>query len=101
MAGHTTRLRRPATRRAARAQPGQVKIMRYKVCIVSWMAPGSRYKKIVSWLRRETLGRDTSRQGCDTAQQCTTIRRWGLRHVRHGAQCSRHRGQSRDTNFVS
>ena len=40
-----TRPRRPATRRAARAQPGQVRMLRYKVCIVSWAAPGSRYKK--------------------------------------------------------
>ena len=43
-----TRPRRPATRSAARAQPGQVRMLRYKVCIVSWAAPRSRYKKNVS-----------------------------------------------------
>ena len=58
------------------AHPGQVRVLRYKVCIVSWAAPRSQYKKkIVSWLRGETLGRDTAHHGYDTAQQCTTIRR--------------------------
>ena len=32
-------------------------------------------KKIVSWLRGSTLGRDTAHKGCDMAQQWATIRR--------------------------
>ena len=54
------------TRRAARAQPGQVRMLRYKVCIVSWAALGrdtKKKKKIISWLRGATLGLDTAQLG--------------------------------------
>ena len=58
----------------------------------------SRYK----WLYRDRRGRPyvtTQRtRGCDTAQQCATIRR---KELRHGAQCARDRGLCCDTNFVS
>ena len=46
-------------RRSARAQPDQVRMLRYKVCIVSWLAPRSRY----------------SRTSHDTTRHCVAIRR--------------------------
>ena len=100
--GHDT-ANRACNTAEVRAQPGQVRMLRYKVCIVSRAAPGrdtKKKRKIISWLRGATLDLDTAQLGA--AIRRSSAPRYDARGCdkggnrarqgaqRHGRTCLRH-----------